>query len=270
MNDDKLLEGIARAARDEAAADPLDPRWDKLAAGELSDAERRALRETQADDALAERADTAFAPLDAGERAALAAAAAAALGAAGNSMAGDAREASAAEATGPDGTAGNNVVPLRRHPLRSPWALGLAASAVIAIGVVLSGDLLSPRAGPLPSYSYDLRGTAGMRSDEDGPVSVRSGEAFTLTLTPASALDAPARVRLFVDDGARLIPLEGAQIEMADSGAARITAPTAALGLGDVTVVAIIGRGDWPDRDAVRRGGNAAWRAVTVPLTVTP
>jgi hypothetical protein len=296
MNDDTLLDGAGRAARDAARRDPLDEKWDRLSDGSLSAAERRALLESCGDERLAERAEIAFRPFDDDDRADFVAAALAArttsslpagsaddgngpdesdVPAADEAPAGTAERTDAAQ-PGSDidrsadshGRGGSNVVPLRPRVPRAAWVFGLAASAVLAVGVVLSSGVFGPRdGGALPGYGYELRGTAEVRSATS--LSVRADQAFEVILTPDTALTSPADVRLFVADGDRLRRLETLSLEVAPSGAARVSAAASALPLGDVEIVAIISRGAWPQRLAPGERSDD-WQAVRIPLTVLP
>ena len=278
MNDDNILKGAARAAREAAKRDPLGQDWDLVSAGELSEAELQALRDGCADAQLAARAEVAFRPLDADDRAQFVAAAMAARARAARPTTREddgAQPAADADATSsPRGLASvptahaDNVVPLKPRVSRNTWVYGLAASAVLAVGVAMSTTLFGPGGdGALPGYGYELRGTAEVRSATTQ--SVRADQSFELILTPETALTSAAEVRLFVDTGQALLPVEVTALTVAPSGAARLTAAAAQLPPGEVSLVAVISRGAWPGRESLDAGSDD-WRVVRIPLTVVP
>ncbi len=219
MNDDELLDAVARAARDELKSDPLDVRWDDVPGGTLTEDEIARLASSVGDKALAERAGVAFAPVDGAFHDTLAAAAV------------ESYSKSDAETQ-------NNVVELApRRPSR-PWLLGLAASVTLALGVTLATSLRAPDI-TLPGYSYELRGTAQVRSATQTE-RVRRDQNFELLLTPATAVSDEPSVALYRVDQGALVPVTLSALQIADSGPIRLTAAADQLPLGQNTLHAFI------------------------------
>ena len=246
MNDDRLLQKIAEHARHRGADRP-DPRWDALAAGELSDEDRQALVDEDPD---GERKAQAFDPLPAEFR---------------DAIKRDLRT-SLATSTAPTAAPGKR---------RSRWIGALAASLVAALAVVV----LLPRSdgfAPLPGYTSTLRGGAVMRSENDGPAVLRNGERIELILTPATGIETPLATGGFVLVDERIEPVTLPQTQFSPFGAARIVAVVGedlALPAGDsVLLVAVSHPGAQPDRSEVAKRlaepvpEATPWQLLTFPL----
>src|SRR5262245_42717119 len=137
MNDEELMKALGRTARAEPA---LDERWEKLAAGTLSDAERDALLEEAARSEAAAQAYEAFRPLGAEFEAR---GVARPLGeathrtAAPGAEAGAPRRPAAGDDQGRPADAGAKVVQFpRRRPRFAAGPIALAASLLLAVGVL--------------------------------------------------------------------------------------------------------------------------------------
>src|SRR6185295_11489502 len=141
MNDEELLKAVGRSAR---SAEPLDERWDRLAADALSEEERARLLEAAAQSEEAAEAYEAFRPLGAEFEARVV-----------HRLLGG-RSGAAAPASSTTGAPGR-VIEFPRHKPRFAWvSLALAASLLVAVGVV---TLMRPGTVPsLPGYGLRLEG----------------------------------------------------------------------------------------------------------------
>lgn len=209
MNDDALLEAVARVARDRGE-DPLaDPRWERLAAGTASTDDRAALEAMVAGGEVPEGAMDAFAPLSAEARDRFAAAALDAL-------------KPAAQATPAP------VIDLAaRRRQRVRWlgvgATALAAAAALVL-VLKPPDGPGPVPGPhMPAYEVVFSGGDRILRSEDGVAVLRAGSRFELVLRPATAVsgDPPAASAFLVRDGERS-PWD-VRIQASAQGSFRIT-----------------------------------------------
>ncbi|MEM9056793.1 MAG: hypothetical protein AAGD86_04910 [Pseudomonadota bacterium] len=258
MSDDKLLKTLGKAARDAESADRLDARWERLSAGELSDAE---LAELLADPAQPEGAEEAFRPLGEDFRAELAARAAATLEA-------------APEAPAPDNTV---AFPPRRRRTVTTFAL----AATVVLGVALTLRLLpGPQdVPPLPGYSTTLQGGSAYRSDPqpDAVPTFQPDDRLELRLTPDTAVEGeldglavaphPQNLKLFND----------LQLDVAPSGAARVVGRIGDQP-GEYRLLVAIGRaGALPDEAALAAALGSAdtaagpgWQAWAYALIVAP
>jgi hypothetical protein len=234
MNDERLLQDLARVAREdrEEQLERLDERWDRLSQGSLSADEEAELR------ALAEGSDEirdaydAFRPLDA-----------------------DFRErvlhaVVAPAAAQPAGKAGK-VLPFRRRAL---WVGGwLAAAAALVLVVTRSGG----PGGPLPEYQVEPGGQVRQTRSEDAPADpvFSRGSRLELVFRPRTPVSGPVEASIFVERGDELRPWDAA-VEVSPAGAVRIHGVLGRdleLEPGDWTVWAAIGRrGTLPDRDRLQ------------------
>lgn len=296
MNDDELLRRLAEAAREEERAERgrLDPRWDELAAGRLSEEDAAALRREAGESVAASRALEAFSPLGDDFRARVVRAAREQLGPEGTPAAarsgadplwtegieddGESGEADgrtpAAATAGPPAPA--PPPPRAAPPERTPWAFRRepsdggaarwAAAAILAAAVL--GALFWPEADPAPLPDYQAALLGEVRTERDpgggsgapeGPETIlfAPGNRFELVLRPETAVEGEIEVGTFREAGGRLVrwPLP---VETAAGGSVRIAATVGReLELPDAgrTLVVVLGRpGRLPAADEVLAG----------------
>jgi hypothetical protein len=185
MNDEELLKAVGRSA---PARQPLDERWDELAADRLSDAEREALLVAAASSEDASDAYEAFRPLGAEFQARVVA----------RLMGDQARDAEREAKPAPP-----RVVPFRRRTLRfAGIPLALAASVLLAVGLVM---FIRPGATPaLPGYGLRLEGQVTLMRGETPPPAAApfaAGNHFRLVLTPEKRVEGDVIARAYVLDG---------------------------------------------------------------------
>ncbi len=271
MSEQDLLAALGRVAREQEEADPLDERWDRLAAGELSDEERAELESLAEESDEAAAALATFSPLD---------------GAALDRMADRVVAEQAAERVEEpaperveEPAAAPAVVPAeppasepeRRpgilpgllaalaYPFRRPalWGATLAPAAAVAAALLL---VLRPAGGPpLPGYQGGVGGgdrPAGGAASL--PAEVREltpGSRLELVLRPASAVAGTVVAVTFVVEGGEVRPWPVLP-ELSPDGAVRVAGTAAELlpGVsGERELVLVAGRpGEVPDAAAVR------------------
>jgi hypothetical protein len=232
MKDEEALAKMTAAARDEQ--DALDPRWEKLAAGTATDAERAELEAIDAD------RYALYQPLDGGMRDAFTAAVLAELAREGAPASHTrARAESAAPA------AGAKVISLegrwRRRAMVAAVPLAAAAAAVLLFARGGETAAMPEYAATWASAERDLRGDPSAHVSNDAHV--QASERFELVLRPAARVTASIVARPFIaHDGKR--EAWRAPMEVSDGGAVRIVGPTASLfpaGKGDYVIVIAIG-----------------------------
>jgi hypothetical protein len=251
MNGDDLLTQLAKAKREEdASAD--DPRWEKLARGELSaaeDAELRARAETEPEVALLYEA---YRPLSAQVKERIAA-----------------RIASAPK---------SSVVVLRPWRRIAVIVLPLAAAAAFVVAARRPQPELDARS---PSYTLEAsRGDRAQRSAHEtapGPIALQRDSTLELVLRPSTPSSVPVTVRAFLVQG------EDARawsppIQRSADGAARIAGKASELGLqsGTWDLAFALGNADAvpSDPSAIARALRAPssahrWQLLTTRVTVT-
>jgi DNA-directed RNA polymerase specialized sigma24 family protein len=227
MADDDLLREaleIERAAHD---ADPIDPRWDLVASGELSEADaRRELVRGPRDEALLR----AFRPLDGAWRERILAQVQPELrGAPVQPMA----QGAAVQPTPPvvlaqplpQGAPGRpaSVTRVRPWPRRA-WALraGLVAAAAAAVVLLVR---VPGRPPALPHYDSEFSGGEKLvRGAETAGTEVvlRPGSRVEWTLRPATAVTMALGVRTFVRGAAGVLPWPCA-VEVSPQGAVHVS-----------------------------------------------
>jgi hypothetical protein len=202
MTDDRLLKELARVAREQRTTEP-DPRWDRLAAGELSADEVARLRDEAARSPEAAAAWELFRPLEPELSREIVEQARRHLPATPQAI--------------------PTAVPLSWKPRRWRRAFvpALAAAALIV--------LLSPwRNGPpLPPYDLRLEGAvrverSGEPASPSGPATFAPGNRFELRLTPATSAGNDVEARVFVVDGPRVELLQAPPPARSSDGALRI------------------------------------------------
>ncbi|HSP78024.1 MAG TPA: hypothetical protein VLQ93_05820, partial [Myxococcaceae bacterium] len=222
---DKLLEELGRVARERQHAERLDPRWESLAEGELSDAEREELERLAREEPAAAEAYEAFRPLEAEIRERIVARV----------------EQELASATA--GSPSAQVVPLVR-PRRTRVLLPMlsALAAAVALFVVASpGDV-----PPVPAYALSLSGEQTVRSEVPGPEVARlgPGSRLELILRPEREVEGAVEVRAFLlrpGEARRWTP----PMEHSPEGAVRIHGPVEELlpiPPGEWTLALAVGR----------------------------
>ncbi len=235
MNDDQLLQDLARVATEEMERERsrLDPHWERLCAGELAADEEAELSALAAASDEAREAYEAFRPLDADFRARVVLA-----------LRDQARGERPAPATEPGETGQRaRVLPFARRRL---WLGGSIAAAAAVAAIVL----LVPGPAPLlPRYVATLEG--GVReirsASPAGEAAVRAfapGGRFELVLTPATGVVGQVEARLFLERSGELRGLE-VHPEISESGAVRIVGEIGRevpITPGDWTLWAVVGR----------------------------
>lgn len=250
MKDKELMRSIARAAKRDANEDRLDPRWDDVSRGEM-DAPALESATHENDPNVAE----AFAPLDQDFRAQLVASATAALGD------NDEQETS------------TNVVPLPTRR-KSTWVFALAASALLSVGLATTMlDHNASDGGALPNFTHSFRGTAEVRTPSDTQTTprVRVDQTFELNLAPQTAYSGQPQVRIYaqLENGEQIITPDN--MEVAPTGAIRLQASAASLGVGNTTLIVVISDGSWPPGDQrLKPGAGDAWQVLHIPVEVVP
>ncbi len=235
MNDDKLLNELASRAREQQSEDWVDDAlWDRYAAGELSDEELEELiSRTPAEEAQKMRA--AFEPMELDFTEHLATLATEQL---------NKKDSGETEHASDDS---GRVVSLqsRRRKLVAP--LAIAATLVLAIGTWQFGQR-APETSSLPAYELALLGGSEFRSTQnttDLPV-FANGDRLELRLTPATAVKDPVDSRVYVQTSQELLLLEEMNVELAATGAARISGrvgDAVHLTRGSNTLVVIVAQG---------------------------
>lgn len=252
MNDDELLERLAEAAREEERAERerLDPRWDELAAGRLSNEEEAALR-TEAEGSTGGReALAAFAPLGADFRARMV------------------REVRAQlDSPAPERTAGR-----RRTRSRARW---WGAAAALAAAALLVAIWPEGEPSPLPGYEFVLEGEVRPDRAPAEPGDERSwreprvfaaGNRFELVLRPDQAVEGEVEAGTYRQQGDALLPWP-LPVETTEAGTVRIAGTVGReieLPAGETTLVVVLGRrGDLPAAEEVlsRLGAGGRSRA---------
>jgi hypothetical protein len=239
MNDEELLKAVGRSAR---ARQPLDERWEALAAGQLSAAEREKLLEEAATSDEAAEAYEAFRPLGAEFQARVVA----------RVMADRGREA---------GSEAQRVVTprvvafRRRAPRFVGIPLALAASVLLAVGLVM---FMRPGGAPaLPGYGLTLEGQVTLMRGEAPPPATApfaTGNHFRLVLTPEQRVEGDVIARAYVLDGGEPEMLAAAP-KISGDGAVLIEGEVGRdvqLPPGDSRLLVIVGReSKLPDASAL-------------------
>ena len=229
MNDEELLKAVGRSAREKQ---PLDERWDELAADRLGEAERQALLEAAARSDEAADAYEAFRPLGAEFQARVV----------HRLMAEQARVG--ADETQP---ARSKVVPFPRRHLRFAGVpLALAASVLLAVGLIV---FMRPGAGPaLPGYGLRLEGQVTLMRGETPPPATAPfapGNHFRLVLTPDQRVEGDVVARAYVIADHESEPLAAPAPQISSDGAVLIEGDVGTdvqLPHGDARLLVIVGR----------------------------
>lgn len=258
MKNEDLLPDLGRVARNDVVLgdDPWpDPRWDDLAAGDLSAAEEKRLRAETMALPGGERAWEGFKPFAEGfEHRVLRRVQESRVGEAGAEPA-----ASEPVANAPT-IADSAVVPLlpRRSRPRPAWLAPTLAAAAALVAMVGWWQLDTrrdiprdtPHPGlvePLPAYSLEVSGVSTMRSDPRDSVFLR-GKRFTLVLRPEREVDAPVAVYFFIrgaDGGWREWQLVKDALEGDAKGSFRVSAVLdSSLEVGGHIVALAVGAAD--------------------------
>ena len=212
MKDEELMDALGETARDRE----LDPRWEKLAAGELSDEELAELRADAGEEAAA--LEAAFAPLEEDDHADFVSAI---LGA-------DAQPAPVASVDPrpkrvPESRGARGRRISRRGFLVGATAIGLAAAIALAVWV--------PQSTPaLPEYAASVHGGARTQRGGDTPEGrFRADDRVELRLRPSTETAIPVHAAVFRsrrDGASERVSLP---IEVAASGAVRMSARASEL-----------------------------------------
>jgi hypothetical protein len=215
VTDDELFSALAEANRER---DPLaDPRWDALARGALSPADRAALEALAGSSGAGRAAMEAFAPLDERERTQLVAKILAARGA----SPGEPAQAPAP----PQAVARVIPFPARRR------ALLFSAATLAAVAASAALFFRSPGGSAIPTYQASIAGEQAQRSpfgDPDAARRLGPGSAIDLVLRPATPVSGPLAARGFVLQGGRVRAWD-APVVISEEGAVRIAGSYDAL-----------------------------------------
>jgi hypothetical protein len=282
-NDEELMKALGRTARAEPA---LDERWDKLAAGTLTDAEREALLEEAARSDAAAEAYEAFRPLGAEFQARivhrlLGETSRSSQRAAGEPASRGARAVAAAPASGgaqsPEAAA--KVIPFRRRATRVVAVpLALAASLLLAVGVF---TFMRPGTVPaLPGYGLTLEGQVTLMRGEAPPPAAApfaQGNHFRLVLTPATRVEGEVVARGYVFRDGEPAPFVAPAPRISDDGAVLIEGEVGhdvQLPQGNARLLVVVGReAKLPDPRALAEQLGAAgqeqsddWAAWMLPV----
>lgn len=209
MNDDKLLDELGRVAREEPL---LDGRWDAYAAGELSAEEEAALRAEAERTPEGRAALEAFAPLGAEFRARVA----------GEVRASVAATAGANVEPQDQAGAGSKVISLASRRRRTWAPLALAASLLLAVGLIV---LNQPGSPDIPGYGLNLEGYVQQVRGESSPVEefvYADGNRFRLLLTPDTPVEGRVVTRALIASAGATLPLEAPAARISDSGSVLI------------------------------------------------
>ena len=261
MNEDRLLGELGDLARqaEEAEKARWDERWDRLAAGTLTEEEDEELRALAATSIEAREAYKAFRPL-------------------GPDFQARVVESIAAELERPAGAAERKeprppVLPFRLAVRIGGWVSAAAAAAAVVV-------LLRPPA-PLPAYEITVSGGFSTMRGEltEGPIQgFAPGDNIQVRLRPSESSRAGRlEARLFLLRGGELRRLE-TQHEIDPGGAVKMKGSIDRdLQPGTWTLWAVVARrGDLPDpaelqslaaRDEIRRRD---WTAVPQDIRIRP
>ncbi len=262
MSEDRLLHDLGHLAREEQGDTNahLDERWDRLAAGTLTqeeDAELRALAESSPE---ARETYEAFRPLGAELQARIV-----------ESLAGELGK-TAAEAKPKETRA--RLLPFRPVTLRRAGWL-TAAAAAAGLFLLLRGPASMP---PLPVYTAELSGGIktfrGEESPPSGPPLFIPGSQVTLVVRPEHAVTGEVDAQAFLARGAEWI-VWGPRIEIHD-GSVRFQGELGReIQPGEWRLWAVVGRpGKLPSKDELLeelRAGrmhHEQWRAVHAELRI--
>lgn len=215
-----LAERVADLAREEEMA--ADPRWQALAAGTISEADRAELLALAERSPEARRAYEIFQPFgpdltdEIVDR----------LGPKIAAVKGNSRAPPA-----PSGSP--EVVPIR--PRRAPWSTGLLLAACFAAIAGASYLVLLPSAPErIAAYTKDVRGERAQRGtsrDEDAPVRLGPGAPFEMKLSPARPVNGSIGVAAALRSGGSLRRWEP-PVVISPDGVVTIKGPREALFAG--------------------------------------
>lgn len=251
------LDELARLAREQRR--PVDPRWEALTRGELSETEQAALL---AEDEAGELGPL-FAPLGVDVTEAMTAKVLAAM----------AREATPGEViplhAHRGASAAPTVVPTvvpttSRTPRRwARWVVPLVAMAAGVLWTVGLGD----RGEALPAYGIErMGGDRALRAGEapqEAIMRLSPGGRVVLVARPAVEVEGPVVADVEVRQAAGPPVPWGGTMEVSEAGAVRLTGTVGAdllLPVGEGMITIVVRRDDDPDR----RGA----RTLTVPILV--
>lgn len=253
MNGDLLLQQLGDVARemDREEGQRLDPRWDRLSAGELSAEEERELRALAGTPGAAGEAYEAFRPLGEDFRADL-------LRAARETLKPVVPEQPKARILS---------FPPRRTAV---FTAGLAAAAAILLAITLG----LPKPDAVPAYAAVLEGgVRATRAEDEAPAFV-PGSRFEILLRPSTTVEGPLALHAFLErsPGGELEPWD-APAEIAPSGAVLIRGTLGRelkASPGDWTLWLVIGRpASLPEAPDPRTSSEGpGWRALRVNLQV--
>lgn len=272
MSEDTLLKSLASRAREQQSDDWVDDAlWDRYAAGELSDAELQDLL-TRTSSADAGKMQAAFAPLDQAFKDQLVNAVSAQLADTGTGI--------DEEVKADD----DKVVSIqsRRRKLFAP--LAVAATLILALGTWQFGFPPSDSL-PFPDYTLSVLGGSEFRSTDITTTipEFSVGDRLEIRLIPATAANGEVEGKVYAQSAEALLGLQSMDVELAPTGAARITgrvSNSGPLNRGANTLVIVIGQKErLPDATRLfrlfeqegpleRELQGDGWQAWRIPLVV--
>ncbi|MBO6933428.1 MAG: twin-arginine translocation signal domain-containing protein [Deltaproteobacteria bacterium] len=213
MTDEELMDALGETARERE----LDPRWEKLAAGELTDDELAELRADAGDEADA--LEAAFAPLDDDDQAGFL----------------DAILGAPSEVGEPSSEVAEAVPVRSEAPARSSGAAARTGSrrgfvvgaAAIALAAGIALFVWLPQSTPeLPEYAASVHGGAQTQRGAEGEAGgrFRAEDRVELRLRPSTETSIPVHAAVFRTSGAGEPERLNLPIDVAASGAVRLTA----------------------------------------------
>jgi hypothetical protein len=266
MNGDDLLTELAKQRREDDSS--ADPRWERLARGELSPAEDAELRAQAERDPEVALLYEAYRPLSADVKAKIVA-----------HITSPATSQVTTEAKQSKG----NVVSLRTWRRVAVIALPLAAAAAFLVWTNRpQPDVTASLDARYPTYALEASGgDRAQRSTHDtpaGPITLQRGSTLDLVLRPSTPSGAPVTVRAFLVQGADARAWTP-PMQRSPDGAVRIAGSVGDLGIaaGTWDVVLAVGGADAVPTDphviATALGSprtRLAWQLLTTRVTVTP
>lgn len=221
MSQDELLERLAQVARERRTRETDDPRWERLAAGALSEQERAELERLASQSPEDARKREAFTPLDAAARQRIV------------------DRIGPLLATAPPA---GKVVPFR--PRRWVAVVPALAAAAAVLFFAWPGRQLAP----VPEYQLALSGEQALRGEPSAEAVPRlgPGSQLSLVLRPARAVEGAIQVRAFLVQGGKAQPWNP-PMEVSSEGAVRIA--------GLVETLLPVAPGEWTIAVAVGRAG---------------
>lgn len=227
---DSTLRALGEEARAESSDAVADERWEAVAGGRATEAERAALARA-AEEGGFDPAETRalFEPLGSASRERLVELALAELGkarATAPASAAPRPESVAQDAQDVPATRASASLRLRRGGGALLTAVALAAGVALVLGRERAQD---GSFAPVPAYELTLAGgTAETRGGPPEPLALTRGSSLVATLRPATRVEGPVEARAYLARGQQLYPLD-LQATITPDGAIRLSGRLAEL-----------------------------------------